>query len=151
MVNLRRITIGGNDYPVKMDINVIADIQEKYGTYEKFQRDVFGMQYVLDDSGEIRKDEDGNALMRRVEPSARAVAFALPLMINEGLQIEADEMRKSFEPVRSVDLFASWDMDYIKAAELIWEEIFDCFGRSDADEDDEDNPKNAQRAKRKSR
>lgn len=126
MEKLERITIGGNVYPVKIDLNVLEIIQEEYGTINGFERDILGVRYV--------KDADGNQIyvnkkpkIEILEPSIKAIKLALPAMINEGLSIEADETGGSFVPVTEAQVFRECTVDYDELAGLIHKEFRKCF------------------------
>lgn len=68
---LTYIELAGESYPIKCDLAVLEAAQEEYGTLNEFERKLAGIE------------EAG-----RTEPSVKAIRFALPLMINEGIDIE---------------------------------------------------------------
>lgn len=61
----KKITYNGKDYLIVFNLNVMQEIQEKYGTLQKWGE--------LTDSGE--------------EPNAKAVIVGFTAMINEGIDI----------------------------------------------------------------
>lgn len=69
-------------YPIKCDLTVLEEIQEKYGTINEFELKLAGWM----------KNEKK---LVKTEPSMKAIRFALPLMINEGIDI-ANELHDEF-------------------------------------------------------
>lgn len=80
--NFTYIELGGENYPIKCDLAVLEAAQEEYGKLSVFEKEIGGLM----DSG--KKDEDGSTIYIKEEPSMKAVRFVLPLMINEGIDIE---------------------------------------------------------------
>lgn len=80
---MTEIELSGNKYPICMDLNVLADLQEKYGSIAEFERQLRGLV----------RSKDGKGWIEGREPSAKVIAYTLPLMINEALEIRADEDR----------------------------------------------------------
>lgn len=76
---MTEIELSGKKYPICMDLNVLAEIQDKYGSIAAFERQLRGIVW----------SEDG--WVEKKEPSARVIAYVLPVMINEALEIQADE------------------------------------------------------------
>lgn len=77
---MTEIELSGKKYPICMDLNVLAEIQDKYESVAAFERQLRG----------LIKGRDGSWIEGK-EPSARVIAYVLPLMINEALEIQADE------------------------------------------------------------
>ncbi len=127
MEQLKRIRIAGKEYPYKIDLNVLEQIQESYGGVHRFEMAVLGLEYLKNKDGKQIYNKDGDACVRRVEPSVRAIRMALPLMINEGLEIEAELAGKPWEPVTEKELSRNCDVSYEYLAELIHEEWQRCF------------------------
>ena len=127
MENLKRIIIAGKTYPIKMDLNVLEHIQNEYGTIYKFERDLLGIEFQKDEEGKQKYNSDGNPIMYRKEPSIKAIKVALPLMINEGLAIEAEERSISWEAVSENEIWRNCDISYELLAKMIHEEFKRCF------------------------
>ena len=72
------LQLNGKTYPVVFNLNVMEVIQEEYGTLEEW--------------GNITDAKNG-------EPNAKAVIFGITEMINEGLDIEADEKGEEYKPL----------------------------------------------------
>lgn len=127
MEKLNRITIGDKQYPIKVDMNVLEVIQNEYGTINGFERDILGLRFIKDEEGRQLYDENKKPRVMLVEPSMKAIKFVLPVMINEGLAIEADETGTSFEPVREKEIFRECTMDFENLASFIHNEYKKCF------------------------
>lgn len=120
MEELNRIKIGDREYPVKIDINVLEVIQEKYGSINQFELDILGL-------GNIQYDEEGNVTSaEKKEPSVKAIKAVLPAMINEGMKITADSENKEFEPVKAEDIYIR-EINLTKTAKAIHNELKRCF------------------------
>ena len=127
MEKLKRIRIGEKRYPYKIDLNVLEQIQEEYGSINKFERDILGYVFEKDREGNQIYTKEGKPLMRRTEPSVRAIKAVLPAAINEGLAIEADETGKEFEPVTEEQIFRECKIAYETLADMMHEEFTRCF------------------------
>lgn len=76
--NKNYLEVEGKKYPMEFNLNAMEVIQEEYGTIDKW--------------GELTEGIDG-------EPNIKALVFGLTAMINEGLEIEAEEKKKEFNPM----------------------------------------------------
>lgn len=72
------LEVEGKKYPMEFNLNVMEVIQDEYGTVDKW--------------GELTEGENG-------EPNIKALVFGLTAMINEGLEIEAEDKEKDFKPL----------------------------------------------------
>ena len=124
---LKRIWIGDKTYPMKMDLNVLAELQEIYGTIGTFERKLFGYDFLKNKDGTQRYNDAGEPMIIKREPCIRAIADALPLIINEGLAIEAAEQGKRYEPVPKEKIMEECDIDYTVLSEMIHAEFARCF------------------------
>ena len=73
-------TVDGKEYPAIFNLNVIEQIQEEYGTVQKW--------------GALTDVKDG-------EPNAKAIIFGFTAMINEAIDIENDE-RAEKQPLLTI-------------------------------------------------
>lgn len=126
MENLKRIMIGGQNLPLKIDLNVLEHIQNEYGTIHQFERDLLGLQFKKDEDGnQIYKD--GDPVMIRTEPSIKAIKTVLTAAINEGLAIEAGEENRSYEKVTDEFVIRECTIPYDVLGEILHEEFRRCF------------------------
>ena len=75
----KKITYNGKDYLIVFNLNVMQEIQEKYGTLQKWGE--------LTDGGETG------------EPNAKAVIVGFTSMINEGIDIMNEENGTNDKPL----------------------------------------------------
>ncbi len=127
MEDLKRILIGDKTYPFKIDLNVLQCIQEEYGTINEFERELMGLRYKKDKEGQQVYGEDGNAVMELTEPSIRAIKTVLPLAINEGIMIEADEQNKPAEKVTDDFVIRNCTIGFETLSKMLHEEFRRCF------------------------
>lgn len=73
-----RITVNDKEYPIVFNLNVMEEIQEEYGTLDKW--------------GNMTDGTDG-------EPNAKAVIFGFTAMINEGIDIQNDRNGTNEKPL----------------------------------------------------
>ena len=126
MENLRRIMIGEQTYPFKIDLNVLEHIQNEYGTINQFERELLGLQFKKDEEGN-QINKDGEPAMTRTEPSIKAIKTVLPAAINEGLAIAAGEENKPYEKVTDEFVIRECTIPYYMLAEMLHEEFRRCF------------------------
>ena len=103
------------------------EIQEKYGTVREFEKALVGLEEKRDENGDLILNEDGMPVYIKKEPSIKAINFALPLMINEGLEIEAEKKKEAFEPVKEKTLLRKIDQNYFELSKLLHQEFSRCF------------------------
>ena len=127
MQKLKRIIMDGKTYPIKMDLNVLEIIQNEYGTINEFERDILGLKFAKDKNGNQIYKKDGDPQMYIGETSVKAIKIALPAMINEGLEIEADDQGKEFKPVEESFVFRNCNISFEILGKMIHEEFRRCF------------------------
>ncbi len=127
MEKLERIMIGGRALPIKIDLNVLEHIQNVYETVNEFEREIIGAKVARDEKGKVVYDADKKPVFLKTEPSIKAIKMVLPLMINEGLAIEAEETGKSWEPVSDLWVCANCTIAFEVLADIIHEEFKRCF------------------------
>lgn len=126
-MELKRILIGDKTYPIKIDLNVLAELQELYGTVGEFERKLLGYDYAKAEDGTQKYSKTGEPLVIKSEPSIRAIVDVLPLMIQEGMAIEAAEKGTVYEPITKERIIAECNIDYTLLSEMIHEEFARCF------------------------
>lgn len=128
MEKLKRIQIGERTYPIKMDLNVLEQIQEKYDFINRFERELLGMVLAKDKNGHQIFDDKDRPMYYRKDPSIKAIRTAIIPMINEGLEIEAQEQNRSWTPVTAAEIEADMDYDTLmELSDIIHDEFSRCF------------------------
>jgi hypothetical protein len=75
----KRINVNGKDYRLDFNLNVMEEIQEEYGTIEKW--------------GDLTDGTENG------EPNAKAVIFGFRAMMNEGIDIDNEENGTDTKPL----------------------------------------------------
>lgn len=102
-------------------------IQDEFGTINEFERKLLGLRFLKDKEGKQILGKDGEPVMYAGEVSIKAIKVALPAMINEGLQIEADETGKTFDPIEDEYILRNCNISFELLGEIIQEEFKKCF------------------------
>lgn len=128
---LNKVTIGGKKIPIKCDFAVLQLIQEEFGTLKNFEQKLIGMIPVLDKDGNtVYETKNGveTIKFKTTEPSLKAIALALPIMINEGKKQmeEQGEEPTDFDYKKAI---AEADFSIIDVALEIHNEYRRCFDR----------------------
>lgn len=126
MEELKKIMIGGREYPFKIDLNVLEKIQNEYGSINEFEMDILGISYRKDPEGNQIYENEKPVIMLK-EPSIKAIKVVLPAMINEGLDIEAEMKRIEFIPVSATEIIRECSIPYKELGKIIHEEFKRCF------------------------
>lgn len=111
--DINHITLSGEEFPIRLDNLVLQKVQEEYGNIEQFEFTMMGWT----------KDEEGRVRVAS-EPSIKALNFILPEIIFEGYACEGKECEYTAE-----DLIRLVDVNPLKLALLIHEEVSRCFER----------------------
>lgn len=127
MEQLQSVIIGTHRYPIKIDLNVLEQIQDNYGSINAFEMELLGLGFTKDSEGHQVLDDSGKPVMYKKEPSIKAIRAALYPMINEGLEIEAEETGKEFHPVTKKFIERESALDYQYLADVIHGEFKRCF------------------------
>lgn len=118
-MEVSRIKISENfELPMKCDLYVLDMIQQEYGTIMNFEKQLAGIKEY---------GEGEEAKLVRVEPSAGAVAFALPLMVLEGMKIEKEEKEVNYKVNTEKEIISSVTRDFRMIAYDLHEEMKRCF------------------------
>ena len=126
MEKLKTFTIQKKKIPYKIDLFVLEQLQNDYWNIWDFERELKGLKVKTDDKGEIVY-QDGSPVLERVHFSFKALNTILPLMVNEGLEIDADQKRKEFTPVDDKDFIRTIDVNPYELQRLVVEEFDRCF------------------------
>lgn len=123
---LNKITISEQEYPVKFDHYVLSRVQEEFESIDAFEQAILWFAAKTDQEGNVIK-EDGDIVWINKEPNVKVMNFVLPLIINEGLEIEAEEFGIPFTPVTQKDVIRNLDIPFRTLAKLIHAEYRRCF------------------------
>jgi len=121
---MTKILINGKEYPIKCTNYVLAIIQDKYENLNDFELELSGKEPALDSKGNQKKDKEGNLLYKNGEPSLNAINFMLPLCVNEGIEIEADELNKEAVLLKEKFIIRNVDVGFYALANILREEFY---------------------------
>lgn len=119
MEKLKVLVIGKKRYPIKMNNYVLEAIQEEYGTVNAFEKMLVGIEETETENGEV--------IRKRVEPSIKAINFVLPLMIKEGIRLDAFNKEKYPDEIDDYEIISSVDISFWELANILHEEMNRCF------------------------
>lgn len=125
-MELTRIPIGDEKMPIRIDLNVLDQIEERYGTKEKFEQELLGWRFKRGEDGRYERTEDGNIAVEYVKPSLKALIFILPRMINEGLKVEAYETGKEYVPLDADMIVAMCEIERSYLYQIVFDEMRRC-------------------------
>jgi len=123
---INTITLGNTSYPFKCDNLVLETLQDEFGTLDDFEKKLNGWVPILNKDGEQKLDKEGKGLFRVGEPSMKAINFALPLMIREGVEIKNMKLKNPMEIPSDRTLIRMVE-NPIQVSKLIYEEYLNCF------------------------
>lgn len=124
---LNHIEIDGVKYPIYCDLNVLELIQDNFTSINKFERDILGLTPLLDENGEIKRNEEGLILNSQGEPKIRAIVFGLYLMIKEGQRIDTRQTGKEWEELTIDDIRELCKVPFMELSEKLHAEFNRCF------------------------
>lgn len=121
-----KIKIGDKDLPVRIDYNVIEEIEEEFETLEKFRMELLGFRFKKDEAGDYIIDNEGRPVPEITRPSMKAMNFILPRMINEGLKYEAWEKGTTYEPMDPEYILMACEIERNYLMDIINKELERC-------------------------
>ena len=127
MEQLTYIEVGNRRFPIKCDNLVLQQIQNKYGSVKSYEMALIGLQVEKDADGKDKVNEKGEIIFKRVEPSLDAINFGLPLMVNEGIEIEAEQKNKEFVYMEEKKVIRDIQIPYVKLSDIMHKELARCF------------------------
>ena len=132
---LNTVRIGGKKLPIRCDFDVLMALQENFGTLKVFEQKLLGMVPVLDKNGDpiFETASDGTEIMKfnTTEPNLKAIALALPMMINEGRR-QAEAQGEDIEDFDYKQAIKEADFSILDVAIDLHAEYRRCFDRKKA-------------------
>lgn len=129
---LNTVRIGGHKLPIKCDFNILQVLQENFGTLKQFEQKLIGMDPVLDKDGNpiyvIDSNGEETIKFRTTEPNLKAIALALPMMINEGRQ-QAEAQGEEIKDFDYKSAIKNADFSIVEVAVDLHNEYRRCFDR----------------------
>lgn len=115
------ITLSGIELPFKMDNFVLEKIQDKFGSINNFELLLKGIRN--------KKNDKGEEIYYKVEPSILVMNMVLPLMVLEGIDIEKINILEKFgkEKITEKEIIRMIDIDFMELQSIITTEFNRCF------------------------
>lgn len=129
---LNHINLSGEEYPIKCDILVLEQIQDKYGDLSKFENDLIGFVPSIGEDGLPVKNEEGLVVGMSGTPDVKVIRDALIWMIREGEEIDKEENGKEREILTDNQILRRVDMSPKELGKALREEFNRCFVRKNA-------------------
>ena len=126
---LNYIELSGEAWPIKCDMAVLEQIQEKYGDLQEFEKKLYQFRPNLDENGEEIRNDEGLIVGTMEYPDVGAVIDALFWMVSEGMEIEAEESGKEPRKVSRKELIRKIDASPIDVGDALHDEYVRCFRR----------------------
>lgn len=104
---VKHITIGDKEYPMAYTLNVMEEIQEKYGTIENWGKVMRPEPYEKTEIDKITDVEKSVIVIP--EPKIKDIKWTFTQFINEGIDIENEEKgeKRPFVSEKQVGRFIS--------------------------------------------
>ncbi len=118
------VVLAGKKYPIRCNINVLAEIQEQFGTISNFTMLIAGVKVSKDENGNAIMDDDNKIVFERCDPSIRAIAAILPCMLAEA--------SKDSELEEAIDAVNNARFELYGTAVQMHKELDKCFERKNA-------------------
>ena len=110
---LERIPVGGQEFPIIIDMYVLEEIQQKYGSLNVFECKLKGFKEIT---------ENGKKKTTRVESDIGVLNFVLPLMLREGCEIEEIELKMTEK-----EIVRKLGISHVKLQKIVCDEFNRCF------------------------
>lgn len=120
------IKIGDKELPIRIDYEVIEEIEESFDTLEKFQMELLGFEWKRNKDGSYEYDDEGKPQAVVTKPSMKALKFILPLMVNEGIRYEAKKNNAEYEPMDEDMIIMECEIDRMYLIDIIQKELARC-------------------------
>lgn len=116
-----KVVLAGKEYPIRCDINVLAEIQDQFDTISNFEMLLTGVKVRKDKDGEVLLGDDNKIIFDRCDPSVRAIAAILPCMLKEACSgADLDE---------ALDAVKNAKFELYNTALQMYKELDKCFER----------------------
>lgn len=143
---MKQITLSGNAYPMKCDNLVLEKIQDKYGDLTDYENKLSGFIPKVDENGEKVRNEEGYLIGRYEIPKLKILNEALVWFVQEGLEIEREELNREHPKVNDRTLIRQIDMTPAELGKILHEEFARCFERKNVETtqrkaEEQENPK----------
>ncbi len=129
---LSYITLSGETYPIRCGMEVLEEIQDRYGSIDEFEKKIMIFEPQRDEDGNPVENEDGNVIGQYMTPRIKDLGDALHMMVTAGLEMEAEESEKPVKKVTRRELLEKADMTPVSLGLALHAELMRCFRTKNA-------------------
>lgn len=130
---LSYITLSGETFPLRCGMEVLEEIQEKYGSIDEFENRIMLFVPQKDEEGKEVVNEEGVAIGQYITPKIKDLGDALYLMVTAGLELEAELEGKEIRKVSRRELLEKADMMPVTLGLKLHGEMMRCFRRKNGE------------------
>lgn len=123
-IDIPKIMIDGEQYPIYCDLYVLSKIQDRMDIND-WERGILGVAIVRDNDGNPVLQENGRIELTYGKYDIDALILGLTLMINEGLLIDSEQTGKEYEPVNEKYIGRVCDLPLVELSNT----VHSAFGR----------------------
>jgi len=136
MEKLNTLQIGKKKYPYKCDLYVLEELQNEYQNLFEYELKLKGMRPKFDSNGNRIFREDGTFDYERIHFDIHAMNAILPLMVNEGIEINAAALGKEAETLAPEDIIRNIEIPIYDLWSMVVIEYDRCmFGKKNSQTD----------------
>lgn len=125
---VEKISLSGQEFPIKCDILVLEKIQNKYGELSIFENGLSGFTPKVDENGEEVRNEEGLLIGTYGMPDIAMLNDALVWFVMEGMDIER-EHGKEYPEITNAALLRKVDWHPKDLGSKLHDEFARCFRR----------------------
>ena len=115
MMELRTIEMSGDEIPMMCNLGVLEELQTEFGTIQEFVSKLA----PLDKNGEV----DFSQAPADWLPDIHALVYALPRMINEGIEVHNETQKVKIEKMTPKEIFRRCDLPIVLVSAKIYNEV----------------------------
>ena len=113
------IEMRGEPIPIKCNLGVLEKIQKEFGSMDIFLRKIAPLTEGL--------EIDKSMFKKGWLPDVHAIAFALPILINEGIDMYNDEKANQIKKMDPQTIYRRCDMPVCDVSAMLYNEIAGTF------------------------
>lgn len=134
-VEAKTVVFGGQEYPVRCDMNVLEKLQDVFGTLNNWENGILGIKGFRDSEEIDEETEKPKRVAVMGEISIRAVRVAFVLMVNEAIEIENEDKGTKREKIPTAEFLRCCrdGNGYVKLASDLHDEFLNCFVSKNAE------------------
>ena len=130
---LNYIELSGELYPIKCDMLVLEQIQDKYNDISEFENGITGFRPKIGEDGLPERNEEGLIIGMSGVPDIKMLKDGLIWMIREGMDIEKEEGKKERPELTDKQIMRKVDIPPKRLGKILHDEFNCCFARKNGE------------------